>query len=414
MNKKIEVEKKYFCENTNRLIELIKLNGLKICDKQMETDEYFTDVNSEFIKNRTCLRLRKKDKKLELTFKGKSKKLTNTYAKIEEDINLDIKDYDRMASILNSLGYYSYVIARKNRTTYTKKCDDYDLNIMIDFIEEIGTFVEFELLCFKSTYNEQTLLKKLEEFIELFKELKLEEAKLPYRDFVAKKLYDKVKPSKPLKAILTDFDGTLVNTEKYFFESFKSVLEKDYGVQITYEEYKKYELDKNERLIEYLKEEGKLTKEYSKEDIMNAIYKKYEEKLQDTSINIEEMLNFKLLALLKKKNIKIGIVSTSKRKYINIMLDKLKLSNIFDVIISREDTALLKPDPSAYKKAMKILKINPSECLIVEDSKRGIEAAKSASVKVAQVTNFTENKESYTEQKIDKTSRLLFVLINSI
>lgn len=50
--------------------------------------------------------------------------------------------------------------------------------------------------------------------------------------------YDKV------QALLLDLDGTLINTEKAFFNSFRDVLNNNYNVLITEEDYKKNELEK--------------------------------------------------------------------------------------------------------------------------------------------------------------------------
>lgn len=77
---------------------------------------------------------------------------------------------------------------------------------MIDNIENIGTFVEFELLYFKPTYSEKELLNKLEKFISNFKEIKLEEAHLPYRDFVAKEIYNKIKSVKAITITEEEID----------------------------------------------------------------------------------------------------------------------------------------------------------------------------------------------------------------
>ena len=51
------------------------------------------------------------------------------------------------------------------------------------------------------------------------------------------------------KALLLDLDGTLINSEKAFYESFKDILKNEYSIDITMEEYKKYELEQNAMLL---------------------------------------------------------------------------------------------------------------------------------------------------------------------
>lgn len=83
MASRIEIESKFFCDEKEKLYEIIKEYGMKEEEKIEEIDEYFTDMDCEYIKNRTCLRIRKtNDKQMELTFKGKSTIFGNTYARI--------------------------------------------------------------------------------------------------------------------------------------------------------------------------------------------------------------------------------------------------------------------------------------------------------------------------------------------
>lgn len=111
MSSKIEVEAKYFLKENSTFIETVKNNSFKKTDEVYEEDIYFTDINSNYIKNRTCLRIRKdKESFMELTFKGKSNINQEFYAKKENNISVDSKDYSELVGILNDLGYYTYFI----------------------------------------------------------------------------------------------------------------------------------------------------------------------------------------------------------------------------------------------------------------------------------------------------------------
>lgn len=214
MGKIIEIEKKYFCNNDKDLLKLIDKNELKLIDESIEIDEYFTDINSQFIKNRTCLRIRKKnDNYMELTFKGKSKEFLNSYAKTENNIILKIEQYNNIVDILNALGYLTYSIVDKKRTTYSKVKDDITYNIMIDHIKSVGNFVEFELLYDDNNKSVDDLKVLLNDFVDSFKELNFESANLPYRDFVAQKNYIDILPKNDLKNIILDLNEINVDNE---------------------------------------------------------------------------------------------------------------------------------------------------------------------------------------------------------
>lgn len=77
MGKRLEIEQKFYFKDIQSFYHLLNKNNFKKIedDDINDVDEYFTDINSEYIKNRTCLRIRKtNNKKMEITFKGKSRK----------------------------------------------------------------------------------------------------------------------------------------------------------------------------------------------------------------------------------------------------------------------------------------------------------------------------------------------------
>lgn len=414
MSKRVEIEQKFYCNNHEKLLEIINKNNLKKCSEKYESDEYFTDINSIYIKNRTCLRIRNVDNKyLELTFKGKSKELTNNYAKIENNINLDIFNYDSVVGLLYSLGYFSYSVVNKNRTTYTKRVDDFEYNVMIDKIENLGDFVEFELLYYKDEKDIDYLQKKLNEFVEKFKCLNFESANLPYRDFVANKTYINVLPQNKLSAILFDLDGTLIDSEQKFFESFRHVIALRYNYNISYDEYESFELKQNAKLIVNLKNKGIIDKSESDEIIMRDVYLEYERKFMDLLDKNEVALNFELLKQLKNKGLRLALVSTSRKKFIDALLAKLNIENLFEIVISREDVKNLKPAPDAYIMALNQLNIPSDCCIAFEDSERGIVASKKANIKTIQVNDFIKGKTKNAEIS-EKLSRILLSIINFI
>ena len=414
MSKRVEIEQKFYCTNNKKLTNLITENGLVKSSEKYESDEYFTDINSVYIKNRTCLRIRNVDNKyLELTFKGKSKDFSNNYAKVENNINLSLADYDSIVGLLYSLGYFSYSIVNKKRITYSKRVDDYEYNVMVDEIKDIGNFVEFELLYYKEDKDIEFLQKKLNEFVNRFEIMNFESANLPYRDFVANRTYINVLPQEKLSAILFDLDGTLIDSEKKFFESFRHVIFSKYNYNISYEEYEENELKKNENLLLYLKSNGIIASYEVDDKIMEKIYLEYEKKFRDLLNENDVSLNFELLKQLKSKGLRLALVSTSRKKFIDMLLTKLNIQDLFEVVISREDVKNLKPESDAYIMALEKLNILSTNCIAFEDSERGIRASKSANIKTIQVNDFIKNTAQNTEIS-EKLSRILLAIINFI
>lgn len=236
---KIETEEKYYCMEPEKLISLATKYGFKKMKETLETDEYFTDIYSKFIKNRTCLRIRKKNNEyMEVTYKGKSDSLLGQYCKLENNIHANIEDYENYINLFSALGYYSYVEVKKKRITYSHENDNYQYSIMIDTLPEIGGFVEFEILADQNKISKKEVKKELENFVVKFNSLNLREATEPYRDIVAKYKINKITKGNHISYLCINLDGELLKYEKDFYKKYKSQMSKMLEGHITWGKYK--------------------------------------------------------------------------------------------------------------------------------------------------------------------------------
>lgn len=237
---KVETEKKYYCMEPEELEKKAQDMGFDLISKSSESDEYFTDINNEFIKNRTCLRIRKVDNKsMEITFKGKSTSFLSQYCKLENNISADINQYDNYISFFSSLGFYSYVVVEKERVTYSMKKDEYSYSIMLDKLKDIGGFVEFEIVVEQEKSNLDVLNNELNSFVSSFNEISLKEVSKPYRDIVAEYVFDKNIVSKNTTDLYINIDNELMYYEKDFFKKYKDLISINCNRSIKWGEYKK-------------------------------------------------------------------------------------------------------------------------------------------------------------------------------
>jgi beta-phosphoglucomutase len=92
-----------------------------------------------------------------------------------------------------------------------------------------------------------------------------------------------------------------------------------------------------------------------------------------------------LISALAVQKVPLAIGSAGPRPNINLVLEGMKVSAFFDVIVSGEDAARGKPDPLVFQLACERLRMSPERCIVIEDATAGVEAAKAAGTKVAAV-----------------------------
>ena len=101
---------------------------------------------------------------------------------------------------------------------------------------------------------------------------------------------------------------------------------------------------------------------------------------------------------LKAQGYKLAIGTTTKRANIDVygstnphIAPKLDFDHVFDVILTRENVSKIKPDPEVYLMAAERLGVSPEACLVFEDSRQGVLAAKAAGMRVAVIQDDWSN-----------------------
>ncbi|MEI8230497.1 MAG: HAD-IA family hydrolase [Candidatus Peregrinibacteria bacterium] len=95
------------------------------------------------------------------------------------------------------------------------------------------------------------------------------------------------------------------------------------------------------------------------------------------------------LKILEEAKLPLAIASSARRKRIEHIIDKFELRKYFQVIVSAEDLPpdAGKPKPTIYLTAASLLGIKPEECVAIEDAKNGVLSAKSAGMKCIGLRN---------------------------
>ena len=177
-----------------------------------------------------------------------------------------------------------------------------------------------------------------------------------------------------VKAILWDNDGVLVDTEHLYYKACREVLLR-YNISFDEERYIDLFLRKSEGLLAILHENGLTEKLDTAQNWRN---KRYSELLLDGIGAIGGVTD--TLEILKSR-VQMGIVTSCKRAHFDLIHSKTEVLKFFDFVLAREDYFNSKPDPEPYLEAMRRNHLKPNECIVVEDSPRGLQSANAAGLR---------------------------------
>ena len=176
-----------------------------------------------------------------------------------------------------------------------------------------------------------------------------------------------------LKACIFDLDGVIVDTAKYHFMAWRR-LAKELGFEFTLADNEALKGVSRMASLEILLRVGGLApSEKEKEEMAARKNRWYVEFI--TGMTPDEILpgSIRLLKQLRKEGILTAIGSASKNA--RTILDGIKITDMFDVIVDGNKIHSAKPDPEVFVRGAGELNTDPSCCVVFEDAQAGIEAA---------------------------------------
>lgn len=187
-----------------------------------------------------------------------------------------------------------------------------------------------------------------------------------------------------IKAVLFDFDGTLVDSEQGHRRVWNTILA-DYGVTLDEPLYKA-ELsglpvpDTAQRVLELF------APDVDKDTLIRR-------KTQETSTIFKQtpvpLMPFarELLKTCRERGLKLALVTASSQAELAPSLEHHGLLSCFDTLVTRDDVKRSKPDPECYLQGMTRLGVTAEEAFAVEDTSHGVDAAHAAGLRVLAVPN---------------------------
>ncbi len=194
------------------------------------------------------------------------------------------------------------------------------------------------------------------------------------------------------KFILWDNDGVLVDTEQWYFLATQRALA-ELGVDMPLEAYQQIMIQGRSSWQLALQagiEPRQVEQARKRRDRYYRLY------LSNEDVRIEGV--FEVLAELSQ-HYKMAIVTTCKRRDFELIHDNLDLLQFMQFVLTREDYQESKPHPEPYLTALQKFSATPQQALVIEDSERGLHAARAAAIDCVVVDyHFTRSHDFGTAQ----------------
>ena len=212
-----------------------------------------------------------------------------------------------------------------------------------------------------------------------------------------------------IKAIFWDNDGVLVDTERLYFQSNKETFAR-IGIDLSEEIFVEYFLRRSSGTWHLASAKG-----FSEEEISE--FRKERDELYSVLLQREKIVIDGAEETLKRLHgkYKMGIATSSRKEHFEIIHQRSGLLKYIDFVLTSEDYNNSKPAPDPYLKALEVSGCKKEECVVIEDSERGLRAAVAAGIKCLVIpTKLTINSSFAGAEKILSSIKEVPIAVESL
>lgn len=216
-----------------------------------------------------------------------------------------------------------------------------------------------------------------------------------------------------LKTVIFDMDGVLIDSEP-LHKTTNLKLFSELGFSLTDVEHGSFIGTTSHYMWGKLKNRFNLS--LSIEELVKTDRVTYMEYLRSQK-NIGPIDGVKnLIEDLYRNKIKLAVASSSPLDVINTVVDAFQFNNYFDKLVTGDDVKNSKPSPDIFLYAAKLLKVEPDNCIVIEDSYNGLLAAKAAGMKCIGYRNLNSGNQnlSIADMIIDSYKEINYEIINAL
>ncbi|RLD06707.1 MAG: HAD family hydrolase [Chloroflexi bacterium] len=181
----------------------------------------------------------------------------------------------------------------------------------------------------------------------------------------------KINISPAIEGIIFDCDGTLADTMPLHWEAWHETLE-FFDAKCPQDFLEDLKGVPTKTIVE------KINKSFGYALDPNLFSEEKERRLLSKLYRVKSIQPVEDLARQYKDILPMAVASGSLRNSVLETLKGIQMNDFFDTVITANDALSPKPDPAVFLEAAKRIQVKPENCLVLEDSDAGIEAAKKA------------------------------------
>ncbi len=184
-----------------------------------------------------------------------------------------------------------------------------------------------------------------------------------------------------IEAVIFDMDGVIVDNMKVHVLAFAEMCRR-YGVAFDLEKFKPMAGRGNNEIMpqffdaKLIEERGIPSLAAEKEAIYREIYAPDIAPVKGLRQFLEQM---------RSHGVKCAVGSSGCKENVDFVLDGCHVREYFDVVVNSDMVTRCKPDPEIYLKAVELLGVKASSCIVFEDALAGMEAARRAGIKTVAI-----------------------------
>lgn len=181
------------------------------------------------------------------------------------------------------------------------------------------------------------------------------------------------------KLVISDLDGVIVNSEAEHFLSFQKMLRLDYGIDYTHEDDKEFLGTTDDHVFQMLKQRHPQILA-PLEALIARRTRLFVEGFKTRVRPLPCVVS--LFEYLTAQQIPLALGTSAAKDIADFVVTTLDLRRFFKTIVSADDVQQGKPAPDIPLEIARRMNVEPKNCLVLEDSRYGVQAAKTAGMRV--------------------------------